>query len=46
MTEALSLLAWGDSGWGDEMVRGAGMTILVAVAAFALGIVLGPEGRR
>ncbi|MEO0791229.1 MAG: ABC transporter permease [Pseudomonadota bacterium] len=37
----LSLLSWGDTGWGDEMARGAVMTLAVAVCAFALGIVIG-----
>ena len=36
-----SLLGWGDAGWGDEMLRGALMTIAVAVCAYALGIVIG-----
>lgn len=44
MPEWMSLLAWGDAGWSDEMVRGAGWTLLVAVLAFALGIVLGAGG--
>lgn len=44
MPEWMSLLAWGDSGWGDEMVRGAGWTLLVAVIAFALGIAVGTGG--
>lgn len=37
----LTLLAWGDAGWGDQMARGAVVTLLVAVAAYALGIVIG-----
>ncbi|HET8729112.1 MAG TPA: ABC transporter permease [Alphaproteobacteria bacterium] len=37
----LSLLAFGDAGWGDELLRGAWVTIQVAVLAFALGIVIG-----
>jgi octopine/nopaline transport system permease protein len=37
----LSLLAWGDAGWGDQMARGAAVTLLVAIAAYALGIVIG-----
>lgn len=37
----LTLLAWGDLGWGDEMVFGAMMTLAVASAAYALGIVIG-----
>ena len=36
-----SLLAWGDAGWGDQMAAGAVMTLLVAVCAYALGVVLG-----
>jgi octopine/nopaline transport system permease protein len=42
--EWLSLLAWGDTGWGDEMARGALMTLQVAVIAFLVGIVLGTGG--
>lgn len=37
----LTLLAWGDAGWGDQMARGAVVTLAVAVAAYALGIVIG-----
>ena len=37
----LSLLAWGDAGWGDQMARGAVMTLMVAVAAYALGVLIG-----
>lgn len=37
----LSLLAWGSEGWGDEMVRGALMTIAVAFLAYLTGIVVG-----
>lgn len=37
----LSLLAWGDDGWGDQMARGALVTLAVAVCAYALGIVIG-----
>lgn len=44
MPEWLSLLAWGDAGWGDEMVRGAFVTLQVAVVSFALGIVIGTGG--
>lgn len=36
-----SLLAWGDAGWGDEMARGALMTMAVALCAYLLGIVIG-----
>lgn len=34
-----SLLSYGDAGWGDEMLRGAVMTLCLAVAAFATAIV-------
>lgn len=37
----LSLLAWGDAGWSDEMLRGALMTLAVAVAAYAFSILVG-----
>jgi octopine/nopaline transport system permease protein len=37
----LSLLGWGDAGWGDEFLRGMGMTIAVAICAFLLSIVFG-----
>ena len=36
-----SLLTWGPDGWLDQMVMGAGMTIAVALAAYALGILIG-----
>ncbi len=37
----LTLLGWGDAGWGDEMIFGAMMTLAVAASAYALGIVIG-----
>lgn len=40
----MELLAFGDTGWGDEMLRGAGVTILLAVGAYILGIVVGMGG--
>ena len=30
----LSILGWGDAGWGDEFARAALMTFAVAVCAF------------
>lgn len=36
-----TVLGWGDAGWGDEFFRGAVMTLLVAVCAFALSLVFG-----
>lgn len=40
----LDLLALGDAGWGDELLRGAGVTLLVALGAFTLGLALGLAG--
>lgn len=37
----MSLLGWGDLGWGDEMIYGALMTLAVATCSYALGIVFG-----
>jgi octopine/nopaline transport system permease protein len=37
----LDLLSYGSTGWGDEMVQGAGMTLLVAVLAYGIGLVAG-----
>ncbi len=36
-----SLLAFGDHGWGDQMLRGALMTMVVAICSYLLGIVIG-----
>ena len=36
-----SLLGWGNAGWGDEFLRGMGMTLAVATCAFLLSIVFG-----
>lgn len=38
------LLTFGDTGWGDEMVRAAGMTFAVACSAYLLGLVIGTFG--
>jgi octopine/nopaline transport system permease protein len=35
-----SLLVFGDDGWGDEMLRGALMTMAVAVCSYLLGVVI------
>ena len=40
----IQLLSWGDRGWGDELVRAAGMTLAVALCAFLLGLVIGSAG--
>ena len=37
----LTLLGWGDLGWGDEMFYGALMTLAVAACSYVLGIVFG-----
>lgn len=37
----LDLLAFGDAGWGDELVRGALMTLALAIPAFLVGSVIG-----
>lgn len=36
-----SLLVLGDDGWGDEMLRGALMTMAVATCSYLLGVVIG-----
>jgi polar amino acid transport system permease protein len=38
---ALSLLSFGENGWGDELAAGALMTILLAICAMPLGLALG-----
>lgn len=40
----IELLSFGDSGWGDEMLQGAGMTVLVALLSFGLGLPIGLAG--
>lgn len=37
----LTLLGWGDLGWGDEMIFGALMTLAVATCSYALGVAFG-----
>lgn len=37
----LTLLAWGDAGWGDELLRGAVMTVVVASCSYVFGIIFG-----
>jgi len=41
MTEYLQLLSYGPTGWGDEMLKGAGITLALALATLPLGLVLG-----
>ena len=40
----MELLSFGDAGWGDEMLRAAGMTLAVSVSAMLLGLVFGMLG--
>jgi len=40
----LDLLSYGDTGWGDELLWGAVVTLEVAVSAYAVGIALGLVG--
>lgn len=41
MNEWLGLLAFGDTGWGDELAEGTWLTIRLAVATLPFGLVLG-----
>lgn len=40
----LQLLTYGDTGWGDEFLAGAWMTIQISVCAYLVGLVLGLIG--
>lgn len=40
----LDLLSFGPTGWGWQILAGSGMTVAVAVSAFALGVVFGSLG--
>jgi octopine/nopaline transport system permease protein len=40
----LELLQFGDTGWGDEMLRGALMTLAVSLSSMALGLAFGTLG--
>jgi polar amino acid transport system permease protein len=41
MTNPLLLLSWGPDGWGDELARGAGLTILLALCTLPIGLAIG-----
>jgi polar amino acid transport system permease protein len=41
MDKALTLLAFGDTGWGDELLQGAVVTISMALATLPFGLTLG-----
>lgn len=38
------LLSFGETGWGDNLLRGAGITVLIAVLSFAMGLPIGLLG--
>ncbi|MCQ0092440.1 ABC transporter permease [Roseovarius sp. M141] len=38
--EFLTLLSYGDSGWGDELLLGLGVTLALALATFPIAVVL------
>jgi polar amino acid transport system permease protein len=40
----LSLLSFGDQGWGDELFRGACLSLAIATCAYITGLVLGLVG--
>ena len=37
----MELLAFGDTGWGDELLLSMVMTILVSTSSLAFGLVIG-----
>jgi polar amino acid transport system permease protein len=43
-TSYLELLSYGDQGWGDELVRGAWLTIQISVCSYLVGMALGLVG--
>jgi len=38
--DSFILLGFGDTGWGDEMLRAALVTILVSLSAMAIGLLV------
>ena len=40
----LELFAWGDAGWGDELIRGIGVTCRLAIFSYLLAMVIGWGG--
>ena len=40
----LELFAWGDTGWGDELIRGIGVTCRLAVFSYLLAMIVGWGG--
>ena len=41
MDSALTLLGFGDPGWGDEIASGVAVTVSLALATLQLGLVIG-----
>jgi polar amino acid transport system permease protein len=41
MSETLTLLSFGDQGWGDEIARGVIVTVSLAIASLPFGLVIG-----
>lgn len=41
MDEALTLLSFGDQGWGDEIARGVLVTVSLALASLPFGLIIG-----
>lgn len=41
---SLVLLSWGDAGWGDEIARGLGITLALAICAYSGGLLIGTVG--
>ena len=40
----IELFSFGETGWGDQILLGAGMTVIVAVLSFLSGVVVGMAG--
>src|SRR5438309_5850365 len=43
-TSYLELLSYGDTGWGDEFLAGAWLTIQISACAYLIGLLLGLLG--
>lgn len=40
----LTLLSFGDEGWSDELIRGAGLSLAISISAYVIGLALGLIG--
>lgn len=40
----LTLLSFGDQGWSDELVKGAGLSLGISISAYLIGLILGLAG--